>query len=91
MAIVLAKLSVRGIITVTRIVTCESYGTVYRTMGLAFGYGCGNFANSTVPYIIFPLYFINPFYPFYAGAIINLILMVTILTFPSDSGNKSLE
>ena len=66
----LLKICNRALFSTTNILACESYASNYRSMGVGYAVGVGRLSGVIGPYILFPLYFIEPYLPFLFIAII---------------------
>ena len=87
----LLKICIRALFSSTHILACESYASNYRTLGVGYAVGVGRLSGVIGPYILFPLYFIEPYLPFLFLSIIMFILFVTVLLIREDKTQKPLE
>lgn len=78
------KIATRALFSTTYILSCESYVGGYRTLGSAMAAAVGRCAGIPAPYIMFPLFFIDPYLPFLFNTIVAIILLVTAFTYPID-------
>ena len=65
----------------------ESFGTLNRTVGVAFCMSIGKVGPFLIPFIIFKIFEIDHSYPFVLFEIISIILLLSLALLPKDKTN----
>ena len=76
------KIATRGLFSTSLILTSESYPLKLRSKGSGLAQGIGKLVAIPSPYIIFPLFYIDPYLPFGMLCILALLMILIAYSYP---------
>lgn len=71
--------------------TTELYPTPLRTFGFGWASGIGRLGSFIMPFILFPIFEIKFYYPFFIFISFSIICTVASFTFPYDTSDRPLD
>ncbi|CAD8110412.1 unnamed protein product [Paramecium sonneborni] len=91
LALFLTKIAIRGLFATICIICCESYPVKLRSQGQGIAQAVGKIAVLPSPYLLIPLYFIDPYLPFAVLFFLAIIILAIDFFFQQDKTQKHLE
>ncbi|KAM3128991.1 hypothetical protein pb186bvf_018908 [Paramecium bursaria] len=85
------KVGTRGLFSTVLLVGSESYPTKLRSKISGTGQGIGKIASIPTPFLMLPLYYIDPYLPFLVLGILVIVMLIIVLTYPEDKTQQPLE
>ena len=80
----LIKIATRGMFSTLFIVCCESYPLYLRSKGSGLAMAVGKVASIPSPYVLFPLFAIDPYLPFLILCVLGVFMVLLAITYPTD-------
>ncbi|CAD8146111.1 unnamed protein product [Paramecium octaurelia] len=87
----LIKIATRGMFSTLFIICCESYPLHLRSRGSGLAMAVGKVVSIPSPYVLFPLFAIDPYLPFLILSVLGTLMIALSITYPSDRTQKHLE
>ncbi|CAD8183877.1 unnamed protein product [Paramecium octaurelia] len=91
LALFLTKIATRGLFATICIICCESYPVKIRSQGQGIAQAVGKIAVLPSPYLLIPLYFIDPYLPFAVLFILAIVILAIDFFFKQDKTQQHLE
>jgi hypothetical protein len=63
----------------------ESYTTIERSLAVSFTSSFGRLGGIIAPYIILPIYLIDPYLPFLVYALCAILMYFSMVSYPIDN------
>ncbi|CAD8064426.1 unnamed protein product [Paramecium sonneborni] len=89
--LLLIKLACRALFSTLGLVCCESYPLQLRSQGTAIAFGIGKTSSIPSPFILFPLFYIDPYLPFAVMSVLQIVMIIINHMIQDDKTMKPLE
>ena len=80
----LIKIATRGMFSTLFIICCESYPLYLRSKGNGLAMAVGKVVSIPSPYVLFPLFGIDPYLPFLVLSVLAVFMIGLSVTYPTD-------